>query len=483
MRTELIPLLALLAAAAGCAVGPNYTRPAMAVPARWSEPLGKVPARMAQPDAAWWKSFHDPELDSLIDRAVLANPDLKIAAARVREARAEYGAAEADFGPTVDAAGSFAKGRESRNQPVLGELPLPAGVPFENNVYQAGFDASWEIDVFGGTRRAAEAAGAELAAAEDRSGAALVSLLGEVARDYVGVRALQRRLGVANANLGAQQQALEIASDRYRHGLAGELDVEQARSVLAETRAEVPSLESSLEASVHRLGVLLGQAPGSLEAELTRVAPIPAAPPAVPAGLPSELMTRRPDILAAERELAAATARIGVAESDWFPKFSLTGDAGEESYAAGSWFSSGSGFWSFGPKMQWRILDFGRIRANVRVQDARQEEALDAYEKTVLNALDEVEDALAAYAKEQVRRGTLATAVASDRRELAIARKLYANGLAPFINVLDAERSLYLAEDNLIQSDQAISLHLIALYKALGGGWESPASGAAPARA
>jgi outer membrane protein, multidrug efflux system len=482
MNANLIPLLALAAAAGGCALGPHYRRPALPLPAKWSEPLGAVPARMAGPAVAWWRSFHDPELDSLIARAMRANPDLRIADARVREARAEFGAAEADFGPTLAGSGTLAKEDQSHHQPLLGRLPLPAGIPFESDLYQAGFDASWEIDVFGGTRRAAEAAGAELAAAEDRGGAALVTLLGEVARDYVEVRALQRRLAVAGNNLAAQEEALGIARDRYLHGLAGELDVEQARSVLAETRSQVPSLQSALEISIHRLSILLGRPPGSLAAELARVAPIPAAPPVVPAGLPSELLTRRPDIRAAERDLAAATDRIGVAESEWFPKFSLTGAAGQESYAAGDWTSSGSGFWSFGPAVQWKILDFGRIRANVRLQTARQEEAFAAYQRTVLSALADVEDALAAYAKEQVRRGSLATAVASDRRALAISRRLYQNGLSPFINVLEAERSCDRSEDELIQSDAAVSLDLIALYKSLGGGWAPPAAGSRPAR-
>jgi NodT family efflux transporter outer membrane factor (OMF) lipoprotein len=353
----------------------------------------------------------------------------------------------------------------------MGALPVPASL-FENNVYQAGFDASWEIDVFGGKRRAKEAAGAQVAASEFDRRDVLVSLLGEVARNYVELRGYQQRLVIANENIVAQEKTLAITRDRFQKGLASDLDVQQASTVLATTRADVPTLERSIAASIHRLEVLLGQQAGTLETELAQASPIPAQPPLVPVGLPSELLLRRPDIRRAERQLAAATANIGVAKADLFPKFYLTGSAGYESISASDWFAGASRLWSVGPTVQWRIFDAGRIRARVKAQDARQEEALASYEQTVLTAFEEVENGLVAYAKEQTRRRSLQEAVTSSQKSLDTANKLYANGLADFLRVLDAERSLYQAQDALAQSDRTVSANLVSLYKALGGGWE-----------
>ena len=469
--------IALLSLLAGCAnipsVGPNYHAPETKAPAKWSEPLAGGETNSAAATADWWKHFHDTELDSLIGRAVSSNLDLRIAQSRVRDARAQYGAAFANFGPTVDASGSYARSLQSKHQPILGSLPLPASVPFENNVYQAGLDASWEIDIFGGQRRAVEAAKAQLSASEFNQRDVLVTLLGEVARNYVDLRGYQQQLAIANQNIAAQENSLAITQNRFTNGLATDLDVQQAKTVLASTRANVPTLEAAIETTTHALEVLLEQQPGTLQTELAAASPIPAQPPLVPVGLPSELLLRRPDIRSAERQLAAATANIGVAESDYFPKFSLTGNFGYESVSASDWFTSGSKMWSVGPTVQWRLFDMGRIRANVKIQNARQEQALATYEQTVLTAFEEVENNLVLYAKEQVRRSSLQDAVASSQKSLDTSDKLYANGLTDFLHVLDAERSLYQAQDALVQSDRAISANLIALYKSLGGGWET----------
>jgi NodT family efflux transporter outer membrane factor (OMF) lipoprotein len=355
-------------------------------------------------------------------------------------------------------------------------VPIPPTTPFDNQVYQAGADASWEIDVFGGRRREVEAAQAEVGASEFGERATMMALLGEVARSYLDVRGFQRRLAIAAENIEAQRQGLAITKDRFAHGLATDLDIEESSTLLAQTQAEVPALEAGCQASIHRLGVLLGREPGALMAELSARAPIPASPEAVPVGLPSDLLLRRPDVRRAERQLAAATADIGVAEADLFPKFSLTGTAGYQSVSAGDWFSSGSSFWSIGPSVQWRIFDAGRVRANIRVQDARQEEALAAYERTVLTAFEEVENGLVSYAKEQVRHDSLQDAAAASRKSLALANRLYASGLTDFLRVLEAERSLYDAEDRLAQSEKAISGDLVSLYESLGGGWEPAAA-------
>jgi NodT family efflux transporter outer membrane factor (OMF) lipoprotein len=474
MKLNYLSLGAVLALiTAGCAVGPNYERPMVKTPGQWSEPLTGGETNAATSLAAWWEHFHDAELNSLIHRAVSSNLDLQIAQARVREARAQYTVAVSSFLPTVDTSGSYARTETSHHQPVLGSLPIPGNVPFQNNLYQAGFDASWELDVFGGTRRAAEAAKAGVAASEFGHRATLMTLLGEVAHDYIDVRGYQRRLAIARENIAAQTKTLAITLDRYTNGLTSDLDVQQASTLLATTKAEVPTLETSLQASIHRLGVLLGQPPGTLSAELSQAAPIPAAPPMVPVGLPSELLLRRPDVQRAEQQLATATANIGVAKADLFPKFYLTGVAGFESISASDWFAGGSSVWSVGPTMQWRIFDAGRIRANVKVQNARQQQALAAYEQTVLSAFEDVENSLVAYANEQTRRRSLEGAVSSSRNSLDLASKLYANGLTDFLHVLDAERSLYQAQDTLVRSDRAVSVDLISLYKSLGGGWET----------
>lgn len=463
----------------GCAnipsVGPNYHAPEAKAPTHWSEPLAGGETNSAVATAAWWKNFRDAELDSLITRAVSSNLDLRIAQSRVREARAQYGGASADLWPTVDAAGSYARQRQSQNQPVLGSFPALPSSAFENNVYQAGFDAAWEIDVFGGKRRTVEAAKAQLSASEFGQRDVLVTLLGEVAHNYVDLRGYQTRLSIANQNIAAQEKTLAITQNRFTNGLATDLDVQQASTVLATTRADVPTLESAIQIAMHRIEVLIALQPGTLQTELAAAAPVPTQPPQVPVGLPSELLLRRPDVSRAERRLAAATANIGVAKSDLFPKFYLTGSVGSESISASDWFTSGSRFWSVGPTVQWRIFDAGRIRVNIKVQNARQEQALSGYEQTVLTAFEEVEDNLVLYAKEQVRRRSLEDAVAASQKSLDTANKLYASGLTDFIHVLDAERSLYQSQDALAQSDRTVSANLIALYKSLGGGWETVA--------
>jgi NodT family efflux transporter outer membrane factor (OMF) lipoprotein len=474
MKSKLLITAALAAFfAGGCTVGPNYHPPRSNAPAHWAEPLGNGETNAPALLGAWWTNFHDPELNSLVDRAVRSNLDLKMAQARVRAARAEKQMTSADLWPSANASGSYQRQRQSRNQPVLGSFPIPPYVPFENNVYEAGFDASWEIDVFGGRRRAVESASAQVAATQYESNDVLLTLLGDVARNYVDVRGYQRRLVIAKDNIKVEEESLAIARDRFTHEVASDLDVEQAATLLSTTRAEVPALEAALATSIHHLGVLLGLQPGALITELSREQPIPAAPPSVPVGLPSDLLLRRPDVRQAERQLAAATANIGVAKADLFPKFSLTGASGWESVSASDWFAGNSQFWSLGPTMTWRIFDAGKIRANVRVQNAMQERALAAYEQTVLTAFEDVENSLVAYAKEQTRRESLADSVVTSQKSLDLARKLYTSGLTDFVNVLEAERALYQAQDALTQSYRNISTDVVALYKSLGGGWQA----------
>jgi NodT family efflux transporter outer membrane factor (OMF) lipoprotein len=469
MKVPLLITVLCLAILAGCAVGPDYQPPQTSAPPQWSSPLANGETNAPANLAAWWKNFNDSYLDSLMDTAVRSNLTLRLAEARVREARAERGVVAGNLGPSVGAEGAYSRNRYGANSfpPLAG-----FGVPLDYNLYNAAFDASWEIDIFGGTRRAVEAANAEIGAAQAGQRDVMVSLLAEVARDYISAHGYQQRLAITRQNIDVQEQVLELTTNRFANGLSSDLDVDQAKAVFNDTEAQVPSLEAGFAESVYHLAVLLGQQPGALMDDMAADQPIPLTPPVVPAGLPSDLLQRRPDVQNAESELAAATARIGEAKADFFPKFSLTGLAGVESVSASDWFDYGSRYWSAGPTVQWQLFEAGRIRANVHVQTARQEEALDTYQQTVLTALEDTENALTAYAKEQVRRKSLSQSVEANQQALDLATQLYKSGLEDFLHVLDSERSLYSAQDALVQSDQTVSLDLVQLYKALGGGWQ-----------
>jgi NodT family efflux transporter outer membrane factor (OMF) lipoprotein len=457
----------------GCAVGPDYHPPTAHAPVAWSSPVANGLTDSASTLSSWWTSFNDVELDSLIQRAARSNLDLRVAEARLRQARAVREGSAADFLPSLDATGSFARAKQSQNQPLIGALPLPPNFPFEYSVYNAGFDASWEIDVFGGKRRALEAATAEWEGAIEAHNDVMVSLLAEVARNYVELRGSQCRLEIARRNLKLQEEDLELTRARFQCGIVSELDVTRSAALLAGIQATIPPLDTAVRMDMYGIAVLLGKEPGELVAELSPPMPLPPSPPEVPVGLPSDLLSRRPDVRRAERQLAAETARIGVAKSDWFPKLSLTGDVGTESVSLSKSFEPGSLFWSLGPSLEWRGLDFARVRAEVRGQTAVQEAALATYEKTVLISLQEAENALVTYAQERNRHRALADEVAENQRSLDMANGLYAKGRINFLDVLDVRRSLYQSEDQLAVSDQAVSLDLIALYKALGGGWET----------
>lgn len=462
-----------LALLVGCAVGPNYQPPKTATPAQWTTHLAGGETNGSVDLAAWWKSFSDTNLDSLMVTAMQSNLTLRVAEARVREARAEKGVVSGSLWPSVGASGGY-----SRNHYGANAFPPLAGfgIPLDYNLYNADFDAAWELDVFGGTRRAVEAANARIGAAEFGRRDVLVSLLAEVARNYISARAYQQRLGIARDNIRVEQQVLDLTTNLFNNGLGSDLDVQQARALLNATEAQVPSLQTGFDGSVFHLAVLLGQTPGALTDRMAAKGPIPLTPPLVPVGLPSDLLQRRPDVQQAERQLAAATAQIGVAKADLFPKFSLTGLAGVQSVTADNWFDYASKYWDAGPTVQWELFEAGSIVANIHVQNARQEQALNNYEQTVLTALEDVENALTAYAREQVRRKSLTRSVDADQQALDLSTQLYKNGLTDFLRVLDSETALYSAQDALVQSDQAVSLDLVQLYKALGGGWEGEAN-------
>jgi len=468
--------LTLLVSLAGCTVGPNYNAPKTKVPSSFA---GQASAQTVASDqfAKWWITLQDPQLNSLVERAVRGNLDLRLAQARVREARAQRGVVKADLYPTVNVSGSYQRSRSSANVNIPqggSESQTTTGV--EGDLYQAGFDASWEIDVFGGVRREIEAANADLAAEIENRRDVLVTLLAEVARNYVELRASQRQVVIARANLQAQQETLDLTRIRFDAGLVSDLDVARAEAQVETTASQIPTLEASARQSIHLLSVLLGQEPNALTSELLQDTPIPQSPPEVPAGLPSDLLRRRPDVRRAERQLAAATARIGVATADLFPRFSLTGFLGLQSSKINNLTNSGSRTWSILPGVSWPVLDFGRIRSNIAVQNAREEQSLVFYEQTILTSLQEVEDALVSFSQDQIQRQKLANAVDANRRAVDLANQLYKQGLTDFLSVLQVQRDLFASEDSLVQSDRNITSDFVALYKALGGGWEMEAS-------
>ncbi|HVU15494.1 MAG TPA: efflux transporter outer membrane subunit [Candidatus Didemnitutus sp.] len=453
-----IPGWAMVAALlGGCAVGPNYQRPAVELPTDWNAAAPTAAAPLVGP-ARWWQNFGDPELTALVEGGLRNNLDVQVAEASLRQARAARGAAAGGFWPSITASGAALRGRSS-------------GSATTGNSFQAGLDAVWELDFFGGVRRTVESADASAAAAQANLGDVQVTLAAEVALDYLQVRSAQEQIVIARENLAAEQHTAGLIRQRLKVGFSSALDAANADAQVATTASTIPPLETSLRQAIHALGVLLGRPPSALVGELAQSGAVPVAPPGVPAGLPSDLLRRRPDIRAAEARLHAATAQIGVAVADFFPRFPLTAAVGYQSSVLRTLFATGSRTWSAGPTLTWPILQGGSTAANVRVQEALRDQAYLTYRKTILVALEEVEDALVAGGNEEEHRQALAQAVAQNQRAFDLSTRLYTQGAADFLTVLDAERSLYSSQTALAQSRLAGSADLIALYKALGGGW------------
>jgi NodT family efflux transporter outer membrane factor (OMF) lipoprotein len=434
------------------------------------------------PLAEWWTTLRDPELDSLIQRAMQGNLSLQRTAERILQSRSTLIRTGADLLPNVKAGGTYAHLNTGKNggfSSLLGSSgggsssgsnSQPMGI--NTDLWQEGLDASWEIDVFGGQRRKIEAAADDLSAAVEDRRSAMISLIAEVARDYLQLRGLQERLSIAQDNLRLQQDTLDLTRSLRRAGFNSELDVSRAQTLVAQTRAGIVPLRTQITQMEFAIDTLLGSNPGSLSGELEKGLPVPAAPPLVTIGLPSDLLRRRPDIRGAERAIAAANARIGQYVADYYPKFNISGYFGTDSPEFQHVFDWESRYFLIDPGISWNILDFGRTAANIEIQKAIYRQALLSYQDTVLTALREVEDALVAYGNEQDHHAALAEAVGSARSAVDISRDQYKQGLVDFLQVLDAQRQLLSAQDELAQSDEAISTNLVALYKALGGGWE-----------
>ena len=456
----------LALALGGCAVGPNFAPPEVSVQNKWIETGDK---RVAKSDVKshWWRTFKDPTLDRLIQRAYEQNLPVRIAGLKILEARAQLGVAIGNLYPQTQ------EGSGAAQQNLLSSrLANQAALQHSFANFNLGFDAAWEVDFWGRFRRNVEASDAGLLASVADYDNALVALTGEVARTYALIRTYEELIQIARENARVQKEGLDIAESRFRNGATSELDVTQARTLLESTLADIPQLQAALQQSKNALSTLLGQPPGGVDALLNGPRRIPAASPRVAIGIPAELLRRRPDIRAAELNAAAECARIGVAEADLYPRFYLLGDVGVQSSDVAKLFAPHSLFFTAGPGFKWSILNYGRITNNVRAQDARYQQALVNYDDTVLNAAREVEDALIAFLKAQESAVSSQRSVEAAQSSVRLAFIRYREGAEDFQRVVDSERSLLQEKNKLAQTRSAIATNLIALYKALGGGWE-----------
>jgi outer membrane protein, multidrug efflux system len=450
---------------AACAVGPDYRRPQVTTPDSF---VGVDSAQFSGADVErdFWKAFNDQQLNELIERALAANHDIRIAAARLREARALRGEARLDLAPTVQGSAGYTKTRASDRQfaPAL-------GADRQQDYYDSGFDAFWELDFFGRVRRQVEASSAEVQSAEASVYATQVSVTAEVARNYFELRGAQQQLGVARHNADNQNETLRITSARLDAGRGTQLDQSRAQAQLSATLATIPDLEAAVTRSMLRLGVLIGQGPEALVPQLSVAQRLPTLPVAHDIGTPELLLRRRPDIRVAERNLAAATAEIGVAVGDLFPRITFLGRWGFDAAARSNLGDAGAETYSFGPSISWAAFDLGRVKQRVRQREAATDRALATYEQTVLQALEETDASLTAYSKAIVKQQHLQASATASLDAAKLARARYESGVADFLAVLDAERSALAAEDQLARSETQTATALLATYKALGGGF------------
>lgn len=535
----LLTALAIGVGLAGCSVGPTYHRPEALTATAFGEagrngethePGGIVPGE-SNPDALkrWWTVFKDPELDSLVDRALRNNRDIKVAISRVREARAERQVVAGGLLPEVDATAGYNRSRGSKNvklplsalggggssppssasngtpssastriirpqdaaapsapvssvgaQPSQAAPPGGPASPFgegglpgvTTNLYQAGFDAVWELDVFGAVRRAVEAADAETAAAEEGEYGVRVTLMAEVATTYMNLRSDQQREDIARRNIESQRQTWKIARDKFDAGLGGEIEAAQELAQVRLAETALPPLIAAERMAQHALAFLLGEEPTALSAELSPRKSLPVLPGAIPVGVPSDLLKRRPDIRQAERQLAASSAQVGEAMAQLYPQFSLTGSLGVDSSDLKHLPELSSRYYSIAPGISWPILDWTRLHAAIRAANEEDAQALLAYQTAVMRALKDVEDALVQYEQEHERRSGLLRAVEQARHARQVTAQIYSQGLADQTATLEAERAVFQAEDQLAQSEASLRIGLVGLYKALGGGWD-----------
>lgn len=463
MRSPLVCAIAVCLA--GCAVGPDYRQPSPAVTAQFTNgTAASFTAEEAQKE--FWTVFGESTLNDLVQAALLENKDLARARANLRASRAARRLVGFDAYPTVSASGGYTRRLQSEQ-----ELPGATRDQREYEAADAGFDASWELDFFGQVRRGVEAARAEEQVAAAALQDAQVIVTAEVARNYFVLRGLQDQLAVAVRNAENQRQTLGLTQARLNAGRGTELDTSRAEAQLKTTLASIPPLQTSIATTIYRLSVLTGRMPQELSATLSTPQPLPALPQLNAIGSPETLLRRRPDIRVAERTLAASTARIGVAVGDLFPKVTFIGSAGYNAANFGELGNAGTDTFILGPRISWAALDLGRVRSRIHIAEAQTDAALAAYESAVLTALEETEGALISYGYAQSRRDTLAEAATASSKAANLARARFEGGLTDFLNVLDAERDALSAQDSLAQSRTQTATSLVAIYKALGGGW------------
>jgi NodT family efflux transporter outer membrane factor (OMF) lipoprotein len=484
------------AALTGCTVGPDFKQPGWASPSSWfagPKEAVKRPSSIpvAEPlNADWWTLFHDPVLTKLEQQVATENLDVKVAEVRLTESRAQLGVARSALFPTLGGNASYVREQASNNG-IFAVIPGAAGASAANgtsgnsaggihggglkpfDLWQGGFDASWEVDLWGGVRRSVESATASTEAADEAKRTVLLAGLAEVARDYIELRGVQTQLQIARDNVSTARQSLNLTQQRAAGGVTTDLDVANASAQLRTTLSQIPPLEQREAQLINALSLLLGQAPNALRADLGTAKPVPPVPPRVPVGLPSELARRRPDIRQAEAQLHAATADIGVAQANFYPSLNLTGSFGLQSLQFGKIFNMNSKQYALGPGLTIPIFQGGQLRATLQLREAQQQEAAINFQKTVLQAWHDVDNALTAYQAEQTRRDELILAVNDNRHALTLAQSRYQQGVADFLTVLDAERSLLQTQQQLADSTTTVSSNLVALYKALGGGWET----------
>jgi NodT family efflux transporter outer membrane factor (OMF) lipoprotein len=484
---------ALLLGLGGCTAGPNFEPPEWLSPASWfAKKMETLPAEpsiaVAEPiDPNWWRLFKDPLLTSLVRRVAAENLDVQVATVRIAESRAQLGIVGAAQFPTLNANGSYTRQKPS-DVGVFANAPNALGAngasgnttgglrsahisPFD--VYQVGFDASWELDLWGKVRRSVESATASVVVSAEARRATLLSGLAEVARDYIQLRGAQSQLRIAHENLRTSEQSLQLTQQRATGGVTTDLDVANAAAQVRITAAQIPPLEQEISELINAISLLLGQPPNALQAELIRARPVPPVPPRVPVGLPSELARRRPDIREAEAQLHAATADIGVAVANFYPSVTLSGSVGLQAVQPWRMFNIDARQYAVGPGITIPIFEGGQLRATLELRKAQQQEAAINYQRTVLGAWHDVDNALTAYRAEQARRDQLVQAAAQNQRALELAQNRYQEGVADFLQVLTAQQNLLSSQQQLAQSTTNVSANLVALYKALGGGWET----------
>ncbi len=453
----------------GCTVGPDYQKPDVNMPEAWEASKKSGMSCDTENISHWWQQFNDRKLNKLIQKAVKENLDIQEAYWRIAESRAARDFSIGEYYPSVDNIGSYTRSRQSEN---LSDFQFPFTSSDQTNIHSAGFDSGWEIDLFGRIKRSVESSEAFLESSIENFRDVRVTLISEIARNYFELRTTQERIRYAVENVKAQNKTLQLTRDRFEADLAPELDVRQAELNLANTKSEIPSLRIAEKEAINRIAVLVGKMPGALNEDLTEYKKLPGLDGKISAGLPVDLLRRRPDIRSAERQLAAQTALIGAQKAEMYPQFSLFGTFQLKAEELSDMDQISSRDYSFGPQFRWRIFDGDRLKNLVKIEKAQTKQLLKNYKKTVLQAVEEVENSMVAYKQETIRKQSLKRSVKATERSVELVQTLYKNGLTDFQNVLDMQRTLFNQQDQLVVSKGLLIQDLVRLYKSLGGGWD-----------